>query len=524
MFDDTATSVLESFPGAVFVVTRDGRIGAGNDRCSVLFGRDFDGLVGEHLRDVVEDGMLSRRTFERYQEAAASLSAETTGEVSFKARTRRAGEGSWYLYEATVTPYREDGAMRGFVWSLTDLGTRERYDETVEALHDATRGLMTAESSEEAYELCGEAANEVLGFPGTAVRCYDAETETLRHVTFGGRVDDIDTRPPYPVDESPHGKAFRGEETVVDEITEDDPFDRDVFAFTMYVPIGEFGVLSLGKFGDRFDDADRRFAEILAENTAAAIQQVRQREQLRVQQAELQRQNERLDEFASVVAHDLRNPLSLGRGSFELYKETGDAETAADVAYAFERMETIIDEVLTLAREGEDVDETTDVALESVAREAWGSVSARSASLSVVDPVTVAADRARLLQVFENLFRNALEHATDDVSTDGSGEQATGSSATEQDGEPGASDGLRSSALTVRVGALSDAEGFYVADDGEGIPAGERERVFEAGYSTTEEGTGLGLGIVDRIARAHGWEADVASSASGGARFEFRTA
>ena len=83
---------------------------------------------------------------------------------------------------------------------------------------------------------------------------------------------------------------------------------------------------------------------------------------------------------------------------------------------------------------------------------------------------------------------------------------------------------MRSSALTVRVGALSDAEGFYVADDGEGIPAGERERVFEAGYSTTEEGTGLGLGIVDRIARAHGWEADVASSASGGARFEFRTA
>ena len=503
MIDDTTSSVLESFPGAVFVVTRDGRVSKGNDRCSVLFGREFDDLVGDHLRDLVDEGLLADRTFEAYQDAAASLSAESASEVTFEARARRAGEGSWYLYEATVAPFRQDGETRGFVWSLTDLGTSERYDETVEALHDATRGLMTADSPDEAYELCGEAANDVLGFPGTGVREYDADENVLRHVTFGGRVDDVDDRPPYPVDDSPHGEAFRSGTTVVDEIGPEDAYDRDVFAFTMYVPIGEFGVLSLGKFGDRFDDSDRRFAEILAENTAAAIQQARQREQLHAQRETLQRQNERLDEFASVVAHDLRNPLGLGRGSFELYRETGDAETAADVEYAFERMEAIIDEVLTLAREGEDVDETTEVALASVAHEAWAGVSASASTLEVRAPGVVAADRDRLLQVFENLFRNAQEHAT----ADGRGE----------------SDG-REAGVTVVVDALADGSGFFVADDGPGIAPADREQVFDAGYSTTEDGTGLGLGIVSRIARAHGWEPAVAASEDGGARFEFHVA
>jgi hypothetical protein len=61
--------------------------------------------------------------------------------------------------------------------------------------------------------------------------------------------------------------------------------------------------------------------------------------------------------------------------------------------------------------------------------------------------------------------------------------------------------------VTVTVGTLGD--GFYVADDGPGIPEDERERVFEAGYSTTESGSGFGLAIVERVADAHGWSVHV---------------
>ncbi len=70
----------------------------------------------------------------------------------------------------------------------------------------------------------------------------------------------------------------------------------------------------------------------------------------------------------------------------------------------------------------------------------------------------------------------------------------------------------------VTVGIIES--GFYVADDGAGIPPSEREKVFRGGYSTAGRGTGLGLSIVEEIATAHGWEVAVTESADGGARFE----
>jgi len=72
--------------------------------------------------------------------------------------------------------------------------------------------------------------------------------------------------------------------------------------------------------------------------------------------------------------------------------------------------------------------------------------------------------------------------------------------------------------VTVTVGTLPD--GFYIEDDGPGIPADEREDVFDAGYSTTEDGTGFGLSIVEEIADAHGWEIRAAEGSNGGVRFE----
>jgi signal transduction histidine kinase len=72
--------------------------------------------------------------------------------------------------------------------------------------------------------------------------------------------------------------------------------------------------------------------------------------------------------------------------------------------------------------------------------------------------------------------------------------------------------------VTVTVGGTD--EGFYVADDGPGIPPEEREDVFDTGYTTENGGTGLGLAIVSQIVAAHGWEITITDSDSGGARFE----
>jgi signal transduction histidine kinase len=72
------------------------------------------------------------------------------------------------------------------------------------------------------------------------------------------------------------------------------------------------------------------------------------------------------------------------------------------------------------------------------------------------------------------------------------------------------------------VGALPD--GFYVEDDGPGIPPDERDDVLKSGFTTSDEGTGFGLAIVCQIADAHDWSVEIVEGSEGGARFEFHGA
>jgi signal transduction histidine kinase len=149
-------------------------------------------------------------------------------------------------------------------------------------------------------------------------------------------------------------------------------------------------------------------------------------------------------------------------------------------------METLIDDFLRLAREGQAIDGTEPVSLAHCSRRAWSGVDTADATLVVETDGTVDADPSRLRQALENLFRNAVEHG-------GSG-------------------------VTVTVGDVVD--GFYVADDGPDIPDGERERVFELGETSSADGTGFGLAVVERIVKAHGWKIAVTADEDDGARFE----
>lgn len=212
----------------------------------------------------------------------------------------------------------------------------------------------------------------------------------------------------------------------------------------------------------------------------------------------LERQNERLDQFASVVSHDLTNPLAVADGYVAQAMETGDVDDLEPAARALERMETLVDDLLALAREGKTVEDPARVDVASVARDAWSMIEPGDDTLRIVDPGQIFGDPDRLAQLFQNLFRNSVEHGS-------TGNQRAGAN---------------DDAVTVTVGGLPD--GLYVADDGPGIPPADRDRAFEHGYTTSADGTGFGLSIVAEIAEAHGWTVEATESADGGARFEFR--
>jgi len=228
----------------------------------------------------------------------------------------------------------------------------------------------------------------------------------------------------------------------------------------------------------------------------------------REREAALERQNERLDEFASIVSHDLRNPLSVAEGYVDLAIETGETSQLEKAAEALGRMDELVGDLLSLARQGESVGETSPVSIGALARDAWDSVDTGDAELVVDGDVTIDANATRTRELLENVFRNSVEHGRCPANENGDGDAP----------------------LTVRVGAAAfrgdDSEtegGFFVEDDGRGLPEVERDRVFESGFTTEENGTGLGLAITKRIADAHGWKVRALSGDSGGARFEFKT-
>jgi PAS domain S-box-containing protein len=203
---------------------------------------------------------------------------------------------------------------------------------------------------------------------------------------------------------------------------------------------------------------------------------------------ELERKNERLEAFASVVSHDLKNPLSVATGSLQLARETDqddEAELLTEAEDALDRMDRLIDDLLDLAEKGRVVDDTEPVSLRSTVERALESVDGERAAFSVDVEGTVQADPPRVVQLLENLLSNAVRYG-DHVE------------------------------LRYEDGTLS------VADDGPGIPPEDRERVFEPGYSDTDGGHGFGLAIARDIAEAHGWTLTVTDADLGGARFEIR--
>lgn len=204
---------------------------------------------------------------------------------------------------------------------------------------------------------------------------------------------------------------------------------------------------------------------------------------------ERKRREEHLERFASVLSHDLRNPLNAARAQVTLLRESEGVESdhldTLDRLHG--RMADIVDDVLALARDGATVTDPEPVELARAVERAWESTPSGTGSVVLSDELgTVEGDPRRVRRLFENLLDNAVSHAGPDV--------------------------------TVRVDPIAD--GFAVSDDGPGVPEDERDDVFEYGYSTTDGGTGFGLNIVAEIASAHGWAISLSESDAGGARFE----
>jgi len=409
-------------------------------------------------------------------------------ELTYRIRTRESGL-KW-VWERGRAVRSDDGtllALEGFISDVTP--QRERHG-VVEALHEATRRSVTAESEAEIAEVMTTAAAEVLGLPHTGIHLYDDDRELLDPVAWTDPVEETIGGPPTLGPGTLAWDAFENGETgLYNDLTAVDRIDESetVLRSELIVPLGDHGVvIAASTETDAFEHDDRRLVELLAANTTAALEKTSRERTLQERERALERENERLETFTSVVSHDLRNPLTVAKGQLDLARDECESERLDEIASALDRMDTLITDMLTLARDGKAVSDIEPVDLGDIVERCWTNVATDTATLAVETDRAVMADSTRLAQLFENLFRNAVDHGPSDV------------------------------AITV-----GDVEGgFYVEDDGPGIPEDRRDTVFEAGYSTSNDATGFGLSIVRDIAEAHGWSIRATEEAAGGTRFE----
>ena len=373
---------------------------------------------------------------------------------------------------------------------------RQRFEERLEGLHEISQQLLTAETTIEVAEITIERGMDLFDLPVSAFWEYDANEDVLRAVAETDEaVRIVGEAPTFERDDALIWESFdSGEIRHYEDLTEqpgvynpETPLRSEVF-----IPCGKHGIISSAATEPRaFGEIDIESLRLLEALVTEAITAVKREELLTERGETLQRQNERLEEFADVVAHDLRNPLTGAVGFLDIARKTNESQHFERVEQSLDRMEELIDELLMIARGDRQATNVQTYQIQPLVAEAWSYTDAPNATLSVDDPLgEIQADETRLLQLFGNLFRNSVEHGGDDV--------------------------------TVEVGLLADDTGFYVADDGPGFSDDSRTEIEELGETDELSGTGIGLMSVTDVVEAHGWGLTVPDMEQG-ARFEIRT-
>jgi PAS domain S-box-containing protein len=471
--EEKYATVVEEASDGVFVA-QNGVLKFANSEGAGILDTDPDAVEGTSVADHVAP--------EHHEKVLTRLERRVNGETperryEFEALTSN-GDRVPIEFTASAITYEDEPAVLAICRDISDRQEGERQRQRAETIVETAPDAVFIVDEDANYVDGNQRAADLLGLGRDELERYSVP-----------ELVDVGIFEPEVVQ--------RYRETVAALLSTDNDHEKGKFEFRVHPDDGDEPRVVECHLALRPHDGDFR-------GTIGVLRDVTARNRRR---RELEAQNERLDEFASVVSHDLRNPLNVATGWLERYRETGDEDALDTVADSLDRVDEILDELLTLARDGTDGRETEPVSLQVGAIAAWDAVDTGEAHVGIdAEDYEVEAVRGRLQELFENLFRNAIEHA-----------------ATPEQPAPLEGSFRESAPVTVRVGELEGRNGFYVEDNGPGIPEDEREAVFDMGHTTSQDGTGFGLAIVDTVAENHGWDVSLTDSEDGGARFEFQT-
>ena len=471
-------SFLEHYPEQIFFKDREGTF-VNATRSDVFDGYDIsaEDVFGLSDYELYRDE-LAEELFAEEQELLARAES-LDGKIEHYLED---GEDRW-VSTTKVPRYDSDGELLGLVGNVRDVTDIKRQERTMAALHEASRRLVRAETSEDVARTAIDIAAESGLLPEARVDLF--ETGTLQTVaTTDTALDWDDTS--FRRAGAAGVAQYRTATDAFVSIDVDDHDHRELAlpagiesVVGLRIPLGEHGVFGVDTTGETLDPFTVELAHVLASNTEAALDRA-------VQERQLDQQAARLEEFAALSSHELRNRLQIALGTAERAQAQGDLDAVEDVIETLGRMNRLVSQLLALARTGSAARGSESIALSGIGDVAWTAVESATATLTVESDGIVTADRDGLLEVLELVFRTVV---------DGGGSDEA------------------------RVGTLED--GFYVEDDGTAITPEQREELLEPTYSAVNEATGDSVHLVATIADAHDWEVSV-TEAGGKTRIAFR--
>jgi PAS domain S-box-containing protein len=254
----------------------------------------------------------------------------------------------------------------------------------------------------------------------------------------------------------------------------------------------------------------------------------RAEEKLIQKTAELERSNAELEQFASVVSHDLKEPL-VSLGGFaeilrEKYEDKLDAKAKTLISRIISgsiRMESLIKDLLAYAKVNSAVNPFRPVscnAVLAIALSNLGRAIGESAAVITSDDLpSVTGEETQLIQLFQNLIGNAIKYREDRPPRIHVSARSLG------DADVNSRDTISHS--TLRTSHSKTGWLISISDNGIGIDPAYSERIFEIFYRLHQgdqyPGTGIGLAVCRRIVERHGGRIWVESEPGRGATFYF---
>lgn len=470
-------SLLEHYPGVVYLKDLESRF---VDVTQHTFEEHEDSpqLDRETVIGLTDYELYDRAVADELFEEEQELLARERSVVEKITHVAEDGQDRW-LSTTKVPRYDENGELLGLVGEIRDVTDIKRQERMIATLHEASRGLIRADSKHDIGAIAVDIATKIESLPRARVDLFDKEGSSLREVaaTSDEQFDwDHETFVQVANSGTTHYRSEIGELIAVEK-HDSDSVELSESVCGLRIPLGQHGVLGLESDGETLDPFTVELAQVLAANVEAALDRA-------YQQRRLAEQAERLEEFALLGSHELRNRLQIALGTAERAHAQGDVDAVGDVIETLGRMERLVSQLLTLARTGAVSQTTQTVALSGIANAAWKSVDG-DATLTVEPDGIVTANRDGLLEVFEMLFRAAVDGGQSD---------------------------------TVSVGTTAD--GFYV-EEGVSILTDEQEEIFEPTREGVDAATGDSIYLISVIADAHNWEVNVSERPDAGTRFVF---